>query len=93
MLQVAKSLKKLLKIISEFSEVAGPKLNQEKTECLLPGSFINMYADEQYINGVKIAENCVKSLGIFLRHDIIQCYEKLYTTSFGKIEIELREIL
>ena len=37
-----------LKLISEFSEVAAPKHNLD--------SFINMYADEQYINGVKIAK-------------------------------------
>ena len=35
-----------------------------------------MYADEQCINGVKISKNCVKSLGIYLGHDKIQCYEK-----------------
>lgn len=52
LLRDAKSLKKVLKLISEFSEVAGPKLNLEKTECLLTGSFINMYTDEQYINDV-----------------------------------------
>ena len=50
--------------------------NLEKTECLLTGSFINMYADKQCINGIKIAKNCVKSLGIYLGHDKIQCYEK-----------------
>ena len=35
-----------------------------------------MYADKQCINGIKIAKNCVKSLGIYLGHDKIQCYEK-----------------
>ena len=58
LLRDAKSIKKLLKLISEFSEVAWPKLNLEKTDF-----FINMYADKQYINGGKIAKNCVKPLG------------------------------
>ena len=40
--------KKKLKIISEFSEVAGPLLNLEKTECLLTGSLINMCVEEWY---------------------------------------------
>ena len=47
LLRNAKSLKKLLKLISEFSEVAGPKPNLKKPECLLTVSFRNMYADEK----------------------------------------------
>ena len=45
-----------------------------------------MYADEQYINGVKIAKNCVKSLGIYLGHDKIQCYEKNWLSKLEKLE-------
>ena len=43
-----------------------------------------MYADKQCINGIKIAKNCVKSLGIYLGHDKIQCYEKKWLSKLEK---------
>lgn len=64
MVKDIKSLAKVLKTISEFSKVAGPKLNKEKTECLLTGSLVNKYEEETYIRGVRIATSCIKSLGI-----------------------------
>ena len=69
-------MRKLLKIILEFSEGAGPKLILEIAECLLTNSFKKMYADEKnrYIYGVKIANNCIKSM--YLGHDKNQCYGK-----------------
>lgn len=52
------SLKKALEKIQEFSNVAGPKFNMDETECLLTGTpGVLLYLNEEYIYGVKIAEN------------------------------------
>lgn len=95
MVKDIKSLKKVLKTILEFSKVAGPKLNIEKTECLLTGPLVNKYAEETYIRGVRITNSCIKSLGIYIWHDKSECYEKNWTsylekrnlTIFGKCTI------
>lgn len=58
--------------ITEFRNVAGPKLNLIKTDCLSTGSFIDMYSNEPYIHGVNISSTCTKSRG----HDKIECFEK-----------------
>lgn len=86
MVKDIKSLTKVLKTISEFSRVAGPKLNIEKTECLLTGSLVNEYAEETYIRGVRITKSCIKSLGIYMGHDKSECYEKNWTSKLEKLE-------
>ena len=52
--KVTKFIKKNLRDTIEcFSKVAGPKLNIYKTECILTGSFINMYENESFIEDIK----------------------------------------
>lgn len=60
MLKDTNSLKNAIEIINDFSKMAGPKLNLGKTECLLTGSFIEIYSNDNSIHGVKINKNCVK---------------------------------
>ena len=47
-----------------FKKCCRPKLNLQKTQSLLTGSFIEKYSGESYIHGVKITKPCIKSLGI-----------------------------
>ena len=70
-------MRKAIETITEFSKVAGPKLNLEKTECLLTGSFIDMYSNDSHIHGIKMTKTCLKSLGIYLGHDKTVCMEKI----------------
>lgn len=86
MLKDTNSLKKAIEIINKFSKMAGPKLNLGKTECLLTGSFIEIYANENSIHGVKINKNSVRSLGIYLGHNYKECYEKNWTSKLEKLE-------
>lgn len=74
------SLTKILKTVSEFTRVAGHRLNIDKRECLLT---INEYAYESFINGIKITKICTKYLGIYIGHDKTVCYEK---NRIGKLE-------
>ena len=86
MLKDTNSLIKLLEMIANFSNVAGPKLNIEKTECLLTGKYINIYSKDSYLHGIKITKTCIKSLGIYLGHDKIECYHKNWTNRLEKLE-------
>mgnify|MGYP000527767340 FL=1 len=86
MLKDTNSLRKAIETITEFSKVAGPKLNLEKTECLLTGSFIDMYSNDSHIHGIKITKTCIKSLGIYLGHDKTVCYEKNWISKLEKLE-------
>lgn len=54
MLKDANFLKTVLVTIKELSNETGPKLNREKKECLLTGSFIDVYSDRSFIHRVKI---------------------------------------
>lgn len=41
----------------------------DKIECLLIGNVIDMYLNEEYIDGLRIAKGCVKLLSVHLGHD------------------------
>jgi hypothetical protein len=86
MLKDTNSLKKTLETINEFSNKAGTKLNLDKTECLLTGSFLSTYSRENSIHGVKIAKKYVKSLGVYLGHDEKECYDKNWISKLEKLE-------
>ena len=81
-----KSLEKTLHIIEEFSHVSGLKLNLEKTECILTGSFVQTYSNETHIQGVKITNSCVKALGVYLGYDKDICYYHNWTSKLEKLE-------
>jgi hypothetical protein len=85
LLREPNSLKIALGIVNEFSNVAGPKLNLNKTECLLTGSYVNTFADDNHIHGVRIAKN-VKCLGVYLGHDKEICYTGNWTNKLEKLE-------
>ena len=80
------SLEKTLHIIEEFSYVSGLKLNLEKTECILTGSFVQTYSNETHIQGVKITNSCVKALGVYLGYDKDICYYHNWTSKLEKLE-------
>lgn len=80
MVKEPNSLKNALETIQQFSKVAGPNLNIEKTECILTGKFIKTYETETVIEGVKINRKSIKSLGIYLGHDKDECYNKNWTS-------------
>ena len=71
--------------MSKFSNVAGPKLNLNKTECLLTGTYVNTFSNDNHIHGVKIAKN-VKCLGVYLGHDKEICYTGNWTNKLEKLE-------
>ena len=73
MVKEPNSLKNLIDTIERFSEVADPKLNIDKTECILTDTLINIYENETFIEGIKINRNSIKSLGVYLGHDKIEC--------------------
>ena len=80
------SLKYLQDTIECFSKVAGPKLNIDKTECILIyNSFINIYEIETFIEGIKINRYSIKSLGVYLGHDRIKCYKKNWSNKLEKL--------
>lgn len=37
---------------------------------------LKTYSNDSHIHGVKLSKTCVKSLGIYLGHHTIECYEK-----------------
>ena len=86
MIKDTESLTKILKTVSEFTRVAGPRLNRDETECLLTGTYINEYANESFIGGIKITKTCTKSLGIYIGHDKTVCYEKNWISKLEKLE-------
>lgn len=52
-----------MKIVHEFCDHAGSKINVNKTEFLLLGGLKNTLTE---INGIKVADNTVKCLGIYI---------------------------
>lgn len=45
-----------------------------------------MYSNDSHIHGVKITKTCIKSLGIYLGHDRIECYEQNWISKLEKLE-------
>lgn len=69
-------LTKILKTVSDFTRVAGPRLNIDKTECLLSGTYINDCANESFISWIRITKTCTQYVGMHIGHDENVCYEK-----------------
>ena len=64
------SLRNALETVHQFSEVAGPKLNVEKTEGILLGPLKDTL--NEYM-GIKFTNKAVGCLGIYMGHDQIGC--------------------
>ena len=67
---------KAVDIIDEFGNVAGLKLNKNKTEAILLGSLKNRYKS---INNITFTNKAVRCLGIYIGHDTDECYSKNWT--------------
>lgn len=65
------SLDLSLKIINEFCNHAGSKININMTECILLGGLKDMF---DKINGIKATNKAVMCLGIYIGHDKEECY-------------------
>ncbi len=76
------SLKIAVDTVKEFSTVAGPKLNVEKTEGILLGPLKDSLAD--YYD-IKFTNDAVRCLGIYIGHDKEQCHKKNWVDKTEKI--------
>ena len=65
------SLKQAIKTINNFCELAGSKINISKTECILLGILKDKH---ETIEGINVTKTAVMSLGIYIGHDKIECY-------------------
>ena len=80
------STQKLLKLINEFSKVAGYKINIQKLVAFLYSN--NEILEEEYKNTVsfKIAPPKIKYLGINLTNEVKDLYTAKYKTLIREIE-------
>ena len=67
------SSQKVLNTIDNFSKLSGLKLNKDKTECLLLGKLKGTLKE---ILNLKVNENSIKSLGIYIGHNKEEFFEK-----------------
>ena len=67
------SVSSTINTIKQFSKVAGPKLNLDKTEGLLIGNLKNSNIEEYM--GILITNRLTKVLGIYIANTQIQCEE------------------
>ncbi len=77
------SMKNAIGTVNEFSEVAGPILNKDKTEGILLGPLKNTIAEYETI---KFTNSAVRCLGIYVGHNKIECDEKNWTEKLNKME-------
>ena len=73
MLNDEMSVEKALQTVNNFCDHAGSKVNLHKTECILLGNMKNRYKD---LYGIKVTNDAVRCLGIYLGHNKEQCYIK-----------------
>lgn len=59
-----------------------PKLNIDKSECILLGPLKNACKS---IENIKVTNAAVKTLGIYIGHDKYKCLEKKWQDKFDKI--------
>ncbi len=76
------SLKTAIDTIEQFSQVAGPKLNKDKTEGILLGPLKDTINE---IYGIKFTNKAVRCLGIYVGHDKKQSHEKNWTERINKM--------
>ncbi len=80
------SLSVALNVINDFSKVAGPRLNMNKTEGILLGTLkntIDMY------NGVRFTNDSIRCLGIYVGHDKIGNHYNNWIKKIEKMDILL----
>ena len=83
------SIRELLELISEFSKVAGYKINTQKSLAFL---YTNNEKSEREINEsipFTIATNRIKYLGISLPKDTKELYTENYKTLMNKIKDDI----
>ena len=78
------SMKHAIGTIDKFCKLAGSKINLSKTECILLGNLKDQFEN---LEGIKVAKQAVKCLGIFVGHDKIECYNKNWMKIYHDIEI------
>ena len=69
-------------IVSKFSVLAGPKLNIQKSECMLLGPLLNVC---NHNDGSRVTTQPVKILGIYLGHNKEQRLEKNWQDKIEKM--------
>lgn len=78
------SMKHAINTLDKFCKLAGLKINLSKTECILLGNLKDQFDN---LKGIKVANQAVKCLGIFVGHDKIECYNKNWMKIYHDIEI------
>ncbi len=78
------SLDYALDTVNEFSEVAGPKLNVEKTEGILLGPLKNTLNEHR---GIKFTNDAVRCLGVYMGHNKAQCRKLNWDDKIEKMKI------
>ncbi len=80
------SLEQALEVVRVFSDVAGPKINLEKSEGILLGPLKNTLNS---FKGVYFTNEAVRCLGIYVGHNKDSCFENNWTKKLDKIETTL----
>ncbi len=83
-----KSMSNAIDTIVDFSKVAGPKLNVEKTEGILLGPFKNT---RNSFKGVTFTNHAIRCLGIYIGHDQAECYQRNWEDKIEKIQLVLEK--
>jgi hypothetical protein len=65
-------LENALTCVQYFSNVTGPKLNTAKCDGILLGPFKNQYIERC---GISFTNNAVRCIGIYIGHDLNECYK------------------
>lgn len=78
------SFEEALKVVSNFSDIAGPKLNLAKSEGLLLGPLKELNI-KTFCN-VKFSDKPIKYLGIYIGHNKDECSRLNWDTKLSKIE-------
>jgi hypothetical protein len=78
------SIHTALDTVNAFSEVAGPKLNNEKVEGIWLGPLKNTMP-KRYA-GISWSDDAVRCLGIYLGHNKEQCLQMNWTNKLDKIK-------
>ncbi len=79
-----KSLEKAVETVENFSRVAGPRLNVEKTDGILLGPLKNTLTEH---NGIKFTNNSVRCLGIYMGHNKAENHQKNWHDKIDKIKM------
>ncbi len=78
------SLDEAINTVENFSKVAGPKLNVEKTEGILLGPLKDSIPAYR---GIKFTNSAIRALGIYMGHDKQMCHIKNWEEKLNKIRI------